>query len=154
MVGWNARRRLADLPDNRLCGSAFVFPSPDRNPVTGLLARMYSVFRLAARPHRPFRGVSVAGGRAGERKTCWANPLAPQLRATSRCCVANWGLDPEDLSCEARACGSVEWSSERRGRYSQCGYGTDFEYMGFVCLRMEGRSIACTQRCKQAATCS
>ena len=54
-------------------------------------------FRLAVRSHRPFRGGSVAEGRAGERKTCWANPLAPQLRARSRCCAAKWGLDAVDL---------------------------------------------------------
>jgi hypothetical protein len=38
----------------------------------------YSVFRLAARPHKPLREVSAVGVRAGERKTCWAKPLAPQ----------------------------------------------------------------------------
>ena len=37
----------------------------------------YSVFRLAARPHRPVCEVSAAWIRAGERKTCCAKALPP-----------------------------------------------------------------------------
>ncbi len=37
-------------------------------------------FSLGGAAHMPFPAASAAGIRAGERKTYWANPLAPQPR--------------------------------------------------------------------------
>jgi hypothetical protein len=60
----------------------------DHKPLNWLTADNVERFSLGGAAHGPLREGSVAGIRAGERKTCWANPLAPQMRAMSRCCAA------------------------------------------------------------------
>jgi hypothetical protein len=46
--------------------------------VTGVTPHNEERFSLSGAAPRPVRGSSAAGNRAGERKTYWANPPAPQ----------------------------------------------------------------------------
>jgi hypothetical protein len=73
----------------------------------------YSVFRLAARPHRPVREVSGVGIRTGERRTCWASP--------------HLNSGPK------RSVGRPQYTGAIRHAYrNRRGCGMDFDRMGIV----------------------
>ena len=100
-------------------------------------------FSLAGAAHWPLRGGAAVAGRAGERKTYWANPPAPQPRRAPRDADAG----AVELVHGAMVVNVGQWHpaerwNTRRGGYNQCGYGVDLANMGFVCLRSAAESKA------------
>jgi hypothetical protein len=61
-------------------------------------------------------------------------------------CFAEMGRESDEDRSSIGQCNGT------RDRYNQREYGTDLDYMGIVCLKMEGFSKDCKQRCKPAAT--
>jgi hypothetical protein len=56
---------------------------PDCNPINSTTRDIEERFSLGGAAHKSLREDSYAGIRAGERKTCWANPLPPALKPLS-----------------------------------------------------------------------
>ena len=109
-------------------------------------------FSLGGAAHWPLRGSHAVAGRAGERKTYWANPPA-QLRR----CPRDADADAVRLIHSAMVVNVGQWRPNerwnfRRERYNRRGYGADFANMGFVCLRLVAESKRCRQCCGAVAT--